>query len=229
MSWQSMPERARVEGMRAFQNAMNRLRRPFARPTGGDLYLVRAPDGTHSEDDAVWWSRTEPGAEIAPTRVDAKPEAIEIEPDDLVTASLDRIAETIDRLAAQLDAHNSERAERLDAIEFLLREVVLGATPSAARTVVFGGVMDPDAIEPPTDIMIISDRAPLEIDTPVEVRSRFHDRWIVGFAIAEAIEAPAGSCRYRLTRRSDGIPLPILFEACDVRAAAGAYERQAVE
>ena len=69
----------------------------------------------------------------------------------------------------------------------------------------------------------------IEVDTPVEVRSRFHDRWIYGFAIAEAIETGAGPCRYRLTRRSDGIPLPILFDACDVRAAAPAFERNPVD
>jgi hypothetical protein len=57
------------------------------------------------------------------------------------------------------------------------------------------------------------------------VRSRFHDRWIGGFTIAETVNTP-GRRRYRLTRRSDGIPLPILFDACDVRAAEDAFSRQ---
>ena len=35
--------------------------------------------------------------------------------------------------------------------------------------------------------------------------------------------------RAPLTRRSDGIPLPILFDACDVRAAAPAFERNPVD
>jgi hypothetical protein len=189
---------------------------PFARPSGSELYLVRAAEGVHGDDESVWWSRTEPSDE-------------EVEPEHAherdIMRSLDQLAETIDRLAAQLDAHHDERAERLEAIEFLLREVVLGAAP-APRAVVLGGVIDPAVLEP-ADITVIADPVPLEIDTPVEVRSRFHDRWIVGFAIAEAIEAPLGTCRYRLTRLSDGIPLPILFEACDVRAAA--IERLPVE
>jgi hypothetical protein len=59
----------------------------------------------------------------------------------------------------------------------------------------------------------------------VEVRSRFHDRWISGFSISESVDTP-GRCRYRLTRLSDGIPLPILFEACDVRAVSNPYDRK---
>ena len=74
------------------------------------------------------------------------------------------------------------------------------------------------------EISIVTDGSLLDADTAVEVRSRFHDRWISGFSIAEAVDTP-GRCRYRLTRLSDGIPLPILFEACDVRAASNAHGR----
>ena len=85
-----------------------------------------------------------------------------------------------------------------------------------------GGVVDPDDARRDDDgISILPDGFPLEVDIAVEVRSRFHDRWIAGFSIAEAVDDP-GRCRYRLTRRSDGIPLPILFEACDVRAVSTA-------
>jgi hypothetical protein len=221
MNWRSISERARVEGVHALESAVARLRLPFGRPAPGDLYLVRTADARR-DDGATWWSLTEPGVGELEPAYDAGPEPAMV---DEVAQSLDRIAETIDRLAAQLDAHHQKRAERLEAIEFLLREVVFGGAPDS-RTVVLGGVVDSAAIEPANgDITIIAEPVQLEVDTPVEVRSRFHDRWICGFAIAEAIESPVGPCRYRLTRRSDGIPLPILFEACDVRAAA-LYERQ---
>ena len=133
--------------------------------------------------------------------------------------ALDRIADSIERIGAQLDSYHLERAEHLDAIEFLLREMVISTVPATGaafrragrRRRTRHGSTNGD------DISIIPDGFPLEVDTAVEVRSRFHDRWISGFSIAEAVDSP-GRCRYRLTRRSDGIPLPILFEACDVRA-----------
>ena len=148
------------------------------------------------------------------------------EPDFELAKALDRIADSIERVAAQLDSYHLERAEHLDAIEFLLREMVISTVPATApRSIVLGGVVDPDDLEDDEGISIVPDGYPLEIDVAVEVRSRFHDRWIAGFSIAEAVESP-GRCRYRLTRRSDGIPLPILFEACDVRAVSSAYERK---
>ena len=220
MSWQSISERARVEGVRALQSTVARLRLPFGRPGPGDLYLVR-------DDDAAWWSPTVPGAGVVAPEPDgdaAPPVARAAE----LARSLDHMSEQIDRLATQLAAHHRERTQQLEAIEFLLREVVLGGAPPS-RPMVLGGVVDPAALEQASaEITIMGDHVRLEVDTPVEVRSRFHDRWICGFAIAEAIDSPAGPCRYRLTRRSDGIPLPILFEACDVRVAAS-FERQPVE
>jgi len=223
MSLQSIAARARVEGMRALQQTVERLRGPIRRSSGGDLYLVHASTA-HRAEESVWWSRDDPDA--APDEATPVPARAD---DGNLKESLDRIAATIDRLAAQLAAYHEERAVHLDAIEFLLKEVVLGGAPTAPRSVVFGGVVDRDAIEPVgPDITIITEHLPLEIDTPVEVRSRFHDRWIYGFAIAEAVDNGAGPCRYRLTRRSDGIPLPILFDACDVRAAT-ALERTPVD
>ena len=235
MSLQSIAVRARIEGMRALQEAVDRLRRPLRRPLGGDLYLVRA-SSEHGAEESVWWSLDDPAAGTD-TETDypsaGHPDAAPTgrSDDDNLTRSLDRISATVDRLAAQLAAYHTERAEHLDAIEFLLKEVVLGGAAPAPRSVVLGGVVDRDGLEPPTpDITIIAEHLPLEVDTPVEVRSRFHDRWIYGFAIAEAIENGAGPCRYRLTRRSDGIPLPILFDACDVRAAATTtFERNPVD
>jgi len=105
--------------------------------------------------------------------------------------------------------------------------MVISTVPAAApRSIVLGGVVDPNELEDDDEgITILPDSYPLEIDVAVEVRSRFHDRWISGFSIAEAVDS-AGRLRYRLTRRSDGIPLPILFESCDVRAVSSAYERK---
>ena len=225
MSLQSIAARARVEGMRALQQTVDRLRGPIRRSSGRDLYLVHASTA-RGADEPVWWSRDDP--DHASFGDPATPPTAHAD-DGNLKESLDRIAATIDRLAAQLAAYHEERAVHLDAIEFLLKEVVLGGAPTAPRSVVFGGVVDRDAIEPVSpDITIIAEHLPLEIDTAVEVRSRFHDRWIYGFAIAEAVDNGTGPCRYRLTRRSDGIPLPILFDACDVRAAT-ALERSPVD
>src|SRR4029077_901153 len=108
--------------------------------------------------------------------------------------------------------------------EFLLREMVISSVPPTVnRSSIFGGVIEAERRDR-DEIAIVPDGFPLAIDTAVEVRSRFHDRWISGFSIAEAVDTP-GRCRYRLTRLSDGIPLPILFEACDVRAASTFAER----
>jgi hypothetical protein len=158
----------------------------------------------------------------------AEPEPFSSPPPPAITltAALEGIAESIDGLAAQLDAYHVERVQHLDAIEFLLRELVIGSMqPTAAPPLVLGGVVEPHALAD-DDIVIITDDGPLVAGRAVEVRSRFHDRWISGFSIAEVVDEPTRT-RYRLTRRSDGIPLPILFDACDVRAgvAPGPGER----
>jgi hypothetical protein len=146
---------------------------------------------------------------------------------DEATKALNRIADTIERVSVQLDAHQQERAEHFDAIEFLLREVVIGtALPSMSRPSVNAGVVDADAIEHIRADIDLSGRSyALEVETSVEVRSRFHDRWICGFTISEVVGGPE-RFRYRLTRRSDGIPLPILFDECDVRASTDSYDKQ---
>jgi hypothetical protein len=146
-----------------------------------------------------------------------------------ITKALDRIAETIERLSIQLDAYHHEQAAQFDAIEFPLREIVIGTVwASATRPVVLGGVIDPAAADRHgSEITVIPNGYPLRVDTAVEVRSRFQDHWVGGFAVAEAIETPHG-CRYRLTRRSDGNRLPILFDACDIRATA-IFDRQSVD
>ena len=216
-----LSDRARVEGMRALRQALDSIRTRGGHLPGGDLHLVRASLSNRPDaDESIQWRRTETERdEVTPqdaaqnTAFDEPTPVHLAERDAELTKGLDRIADTIERLAVQLDSYHHELAEHLDTIEFLLREIVINTVPaSAARPIVLGGVIDPEAIDlTGPEITIIADGYPLEVDTPVEVRSRFHDRWICGFAIADAVEGPGG-CRYRLTRRSDGIPLPILFD-----------------
>lgn len=53
----------------------------------------------------------------------------------------------------------------------------------------------------------------------VEVRSSFvHGHWTRGFEVAEVVRRDDHEL-YRLRRRSDGVVLPALFGADDVRAA----------
>ena len=198
MMLRRVSDQARVEGKRA---------------------LLRAIDGVRGH------AAQRPVGNRARNAIDARA-AVDNDAPDEATKALNRIADTIERVSVQLDAYQQERAEQFDAIEFLLREMVISTVPATPpRSIVLGGVVDPDDLDDDEGISIIPDGYPLEIDVAVEVRSRFHDRWIAGFSIAEAVESP-GRCRYRLTRRSDGIPLPILFEACDVRAVSSAYERK---
>ena len=229
-----LSDRARLEGMLALRKALDSVRRTQSPSPALDETAFRASYAEGGEDESVWWRRAElarDSDEIINKLIVGEEQLSEPVPDrDFELAkALDRIADSIERVAAQLDSYHLERAEHLDAIEFLLREMVISTVPATApRSIVLGGVVDPDEldIDDNDEISIIPDGYPLEIDIAVEVRSRFHDRWISGFSIAEAVEAP-GRCRYRLTRRSDGIPLPILFEACDVRAVSATYERKA--
>ena len=212
-----LSDRARLEGMRALRKALDGVRRRGSEPVAAEQgwwQPVDAPPDDDLDISSLLATETEPFL-LPPA------------PAITLTAALERIAESIDGLAAQLDAYHVERAQHLDAIEFLLRELVIGSIqPTAAPPLVLGGVVEPQALGE-DEIMIIPDRGPLVAGRSVEVRSRFHDRWISGFSIAEVVDDPTRT-RYRLTRRSDGIPLPILFDACDVRGAAvGEPERTA--
>jgi hypothetical protein len=209
-----LSDRARLEGMIALRKALDTVRR--AQPKAPQLAVAPDPDGT-----TTWWQQPDETLDVSRTLAalpDVPLDAREIG----VVNALDRIADSIERIAVQLDSYHVERAQHLDAIEFMLREMVIGTVqPTASSSVVHGGVVGSFEEPPDDDISIISDGRPLAVNRVVEVRSRFHDRWISGFMIAEAVDEP-GRLRYRLTRRSDGIPLPILFDACDVRGAPSA-------
>lgn len=237
MRMRRLSDRARLEGMLALRKALDGVRRgPGAALAVGDEFMRGALAERAVEPNS--WGRRDgldrDTSDLATPEELAlrespltEPALASVERDAELLKSLDRIADSIERLGAQLDSYHQERAEHLDAIEFLLREMVIGTVPpSANRPIVLGGVIDPDAAgQAEREISLIDDAATLEVDAAVEVRSRFHDRWIGGFTIAESVNAP-GRKRYRLTRRSDGIPLPILFDACDVRAAEAAFGKQ---
>jgi hypothetical protein len=208
--------RKALEGVRHTQTSLTAA-------SGDDL---RASYSERSVDESAWWRRPEISGDGPPRSPEPLPPTRLADINLDVAKSLDRIADSIERIGAQLDSYHSERAEHLDAIEFLLREMVISSVPvTGSRSIVFGGVVESGEREADDDITIVPDGYPLVVETAVEVRSRFHDRWIAGFNIAEAVDSP-GRCRYRLTRKSDGIPLPILFDACDVRPASSSYERR---
>jgi hypothetical protein len=208
-----LSDRARLEGMMALRKALDGVRR--GQNAARARTEIPPPDTDRADTDRA---SPEDGVDL----VADEPAPVLLERDTELMKGLDRIVDSIERAAAQLDSYHQERAEHLDAIEFLLREMVIGTVPStASRPIVLGGVIDSEDRE----ISLVADDIALRVGAAVEVRSRFHDRWIGGFTIAEAVNTP-GRRRYRLTRRSDGIPLPILFDACDVRAAEDAFSRQ---
>ena len=211
-----LSERARLEGMLALRKALDGVRRGQSAALAAGDGIVRASLTDRNTDFVARVDRAQAAFDAA-ERGDAY-----ADDDGAFVKALDRIADSIERVAARLDSYHQERAEHLDAIEFLLREMVIGTVPaSATRPTVLGGVIENEEHE----ISLVVDDAALAVNAAVEVRSRFHDRWIGGFTISESVNTP-GRRRYRLTRRSDGIPLPILFDACDVRAAEDAFSRQ---
>jgi hypothetical protein len=221
-----LSDRARLEGMLALRKALEGVRRGQLAARNASDGIGRAALRERRIEDSSWSRRSQfdpiDEPELA-VEQDARPL---VGGDPELTKALDRIADSIERVSAQLDSYHLERAEHLDAIEFLLREMVISSVPvTGSRSIVFGGVVESGEREADDDITIVPDGYPLVVETAVEVRSRFHDRWIAGFNIAEAVDSP-GRCRYRLTRKSDGIPLPILFDACDVRPASSSYERR---
>jgi hypothetical protein len=238
-----LSERARLEGMLALRKALDGVRRGQNAALAAGDGIVRASFPSRQNDFSDRLMRAQAERDGA-ARVDASDRAttdgagddidlvaesaaLMLERDLEFMKGLDRIADSIERVAAQLDSYHQERAEHLDAIEFLLREMVIGTVPATAtRPIVLGGVIDGETADPEDrEISLVTDEVALAVDAAVEVRSRFHDRWIGGFTVAETVSTP-GRRRYRLTRRSDGIPLPILFDACDVRAAEDAFSRQ---
>src|SRR5205823_1600615 len=134
-------------------------------------------------------------------------------------------------IAANLECDRRDRREQLDAVEFLLREMVLGSmSATAARPVVEGGTIDPEQLGAGHKAAVDIDLSdlPIAVGTIVEVRSRFHDQWVHGFAVGEYIPGPTRR-GYRLRRITDTEQLPLLFDAADVRRAVVASDQPAVD
>ena len=135
--------------------------------------------------------------------------------------ALHRIADAFEKIADGLESDRRDRRAQLDAVEFLMREMVLGfAQPTAAPPVVVGGSIEPGMLgaDPRGRVDIDLSDTPLPVGTAVEVRSRFHDRWVHGFAVAEYVVSPERR-GYRLRRLAEPDQLPLLFEESDVRRA----------
>ncbi len=107
-------------------------------------------------------------------------------------------------------------------------EPVAAALP---RERVIGGSM-PAGPEPHLDLVAcrVESRRPRVRDAgvgqdphPVEVRGKFGDRWVDGFEICEVMSTPSGP-RYKLRRQRDGVVLPELFDATNIRHVATAEE-----
>jgi hypothetical protein len=149
---------------------------------------------------------------------------------ELVNA-LHRVADAFGSLAEGLEADRRDRRAQLDAIEFLLREMVIGfVRPTAVPPIVLGGSVDPGAAAagPRVGVDIDLSDSPIAVDALVEVRSRFLDHWVHGFAVSEYIPGPSRR-GYRLRRITDTEQLPLLFDAADVRRAIVASDYPTVD
>lgn len=63
--------------------------------------------------------------------------------------------------------------------------------------------------------------AELSPGTEVEVRTRYEGRWVSGFQV-DAVQSDRSQRRdhYLLRRRSDGVVLPVVFHAGEIRPKA---------
>ena len=164
-----------------------------------------------------------------------------------VADTFSRIADGLDsdrrERRAQFEADRRDRRTQLDAVEYLLREMTIGiGGATSVPPVVVGGSIDPgsldsgsidsgalgrraldevdqvdvDLTDHPTDL-------PIELDAPVEVRSRFHDGWVSGFTVADYVRGPDGN-GYRLRREAEDESLPMRYDPADVRRAGATNE-----
>jgi hypothetical protein len=172
-------------------------------------------------DTTVRDSVAELRVELAAART--REQRAELEHRAELTALLRRLTDVLDDVGARIDAERADRSELLRALEFLMREVILSASPTTAPASVTGGTVEPGpgrAIAPDRELIDLTE-ARIEPGSLVEVRSRYDDRWVHGFEVIEIVAGADGE-RYRLTRRHDRQPLPTLFDAGDVRLAPSA-------
>jgi hypothetical protein len=174
---------------------------PAAAPAAAHASVPEAAAAPAPERRAV---AAAPGARAAtaPAGFDVPAELIRVL--EVVTSMCDHVIEYI-------EADRAERRLMLETLTTLsrtLREQHAEQPPMAVPAErVVGGSM------PATEAKVIDLREP---ETAVEVRCRFGDNWVDGFEICEVINDPAG-VRYRLRRRVDGVVLPELFDASNIR------------
>ncbi len=160
--------------------------------------------------------------------------------DHELASAMTQLAGAISSMQNRLDADISERHLHLSSVEWLMRELIIGFPPTYPEPAsIIGGTIDRDA-NAPIDATTMEAReltASEEIDLReaervigmmVEVRSRFHDRWIRGFQIRDIIDV-GDIRRFRLTRISDHMTLPVLFDSTDIRPLPVQPEFEAAE
>jgi hypothetical protein len=163
------------------------------------------------------WSQSWPPPNVAEAAPQPPPPAPA--PAEDRSADLLRVLDTVTRLCERvMDALDEDRAERRLMVDALMRltdvlpprtSVVEFPRPESNVDRLIGGSMP--AGPEPEPVIDIRDN-----DRAVEVRCRFGDNWVDGFEICEVINAELG-VQYRLRRRVDGVVLPELFDAADIR------------
>jgi hypothetical protein len=146
---------------------------------------------------------------------------------------LEVVTQMCDHVVEYLEADRAERRMMVETLSELARALadqrmagaVVDATArdpevEAPRERIIGGSIDagpePNVVidlEAATEAIVADDESG---EMVVEVRCRFGDRWVDGFEICEVISTEDGP-RYRLRRRKDGVVLPELFDAADLR------------
>ncbi len=149
----------------------------------------------------------DPPAPPAPLAADVSTELVRVL--EAVTSMCDRVIEFV-------EADRAERHLMIEVLTKLSRSVTTPEpTPAPAPAPngngngerLVGGSMVPGP-DPAIDLR--------ERETAVEVRCRFGERWVDGFEIFEVLRNELG-VRYRLRRRIDGVVLPEMFGAADIR------------
>jgi hypothetical protein len=112
--------------------------------------------------------------------------------------------DSVHRLTEALEAERTERAAVTEALLRLAEGLAAHQRELDERPRAIGGTIAP---------------TPLVADGRIEVRSRFGNRWVDGFAIHEVVLGDDGAVGYRLRRATDGFVLPAVFPEDDVRAA----------
>lgn len=221
--------------------AIGRLRSAWANVRRREQAGAEGDPGTLWTGSRGTTGRDTPALRAGRTRAEAVDRDLEL------VQALTRVADTFSRIAdgldadrrerrAQFEADRRDRRTQLDAVEYLLREMTVGVGgATSVPPVVVGGSIEPESIEPESiepkapnrreldraDIDLTD--LPIELEAPVEVRSRFHDGWVSGFTVADYVRGPDGD-GYRLRREAEGEPLPMRYDPADVRRAGATSE-----